>query len=198
LPASPFSSSPRCHGWRSTGRNQVLPGLRALLPLSLRDPWGCPREPLRSSFCSALQRWSFLVPIDRSNRAQTVPPRLTQSPKPASASASKQSGLPLQARSLGFRPGCSTTSSRVAGPTEQAACATSRRSSHDAPAAPPRRACSGSGLPPHLGDSTPWVGIPSARAPLGRPTARLTCVVSRGSSFRVNTSASVVPSTSSG
>lgn len=58
--------------------------------------------------------------------------------------------------------------------------------------------CFGSGLPPRRSGHRPLLGIPSARAPLGRPTARLTCVVSRGSSLRFNASASVVPSASSG
>jgi hypothetical protein len=58
--------------------------------------------------------------------------------------------------------------------------------------------CFGSGLPPRRSGLRPLLGIPSARAPLVRPTKRLTCVMSRGSSLRFNASASVVPSASSG
>jgi hypothetical protein len=72
--------------------------------------------------------------LDRSNRTQTAPPRPTQPHKQASASARQPSGLPPRDGSLGFRLGWSAASSRVAGPTEQAACATSRRSSCSAPA----------------------------------------------------------------
>jgi hypothetical protein len=84
-----------------------------------------------------------------------LPPRLTQPHRQASASARQLSGLPLQDGSLGFRPEWSAASSRVAGPTEQAACATSRRSSCSAPAAPRLRTCLGSGLPPRRSGSKP-------------------------------------------
>jgi len=124
--------------WFHTPRGCPLGTLR-LRALATSGQQGCPLD-VRLSVASSPLSLDFALPLDkrygndRSSRAQTVPPRLTQPHKQASASACQPLGLPPRDGLLGFRPGWSATSSRVAGPTEQAACATSKRSSCRAPA----------------------------------------------------------------
>lgn len=139
-----------CHDPASVRHSKRLPPRNASPP-RFRD--------VRTARVST-RRQAVGCQLDQSNRAQTMPPRTTQPHKQASASACQPSGLPPRDGLLGFRPGWSAASSRVAGPTEQAACATSRRSSCRAPAVIRLRA-------------SMVRGCPLASAALGRGSAFL-------------------------
>jgi hypothetical protein len=131
-----------------TPRGYPLGTLR-LRALTTSGQQGCPRNVGLSAAGSSFFQ-AFALPRIKKSGPEQVPSRPSCH---ASTSARRPLGLPPRTTSLELGSAFKYWSSP--GPTEQAACATSRRSSCSDPAVSRLRTCYGSGLPPRRSGSPP-------------------------------------------